>query len=79
MEAVEVGNENSPQSLVEEPEPSYTRVFGNDTSDVCLGCCTVAVKEDRRMLSTPASSFVVPSVKSVLMNKLLLTSSQLGQ
>ena len=34
MEAVEVGNENSLQSLVEEPEPSYTRVFGNDTSDV---------------------------------------------
>ena len=79
MEAVEVGNENSLQSFVEEPEPSYTRVFGHDTSDVCLGCCTVAVKKDRRMLSTPASSFVVPSVKSVLMNKLLLISSQLGR
>ena len=79
MEAIEVGNENSLQSLVEEPEPSYTPVFGNDTSDVCLGCCTVAVKKDRRMLSTPASSFVVPSVKSVLMNKLPLISSQLGQ
>ena len=78
METVEVGNENSLQSLVEEPEPSYT-CSGNDTSDVCLGCCTVAVKEDRRMLSTPASSFVVPSVKSVLMNKLLLTRSQLGR
>ena len=79
MEAIEVGNENSLQSLLEEPEPSYTPVFGNDTSDVCLGCCTVAAKKDRRMLSTPASSFVVPSVKSVLMNKLLLISSQLGQ
>ena len=63
MEAVEVDNENLLQSLIEEPEPSYARVFGNDTSDVSR--VPPAIKKDTRMLSTPASSFLVGTLCQV--------------